>query len=114
MGHSRASCVGPSSSSVQETASMISADEHLQKLGPAAFRLWIFLCRLAEEEGTEELVLPMAELAAASGVRSKEGGEGLGPVQAALRRLVSSQYVTAMPEKGRRCRLHLLQTVDVR
>ena len=92
---------------------MASADEHLQKLGPAAFRLWIFLCRLAQVEGTDELVLPMSELASASGVKSEEGGEGLGPVRAALRRLVSSQYLTAMPEKGRRCRLHLLQTVDV-
>lgn len=93
---------------------MSSADEHLRKLGPAAFKLWIFLCRLANVEGTEELVLPMSELASASGVRSEEGGEGLGPVRAALRRLVSSRYVTAMPEKGRRCRLRLLQTVEVR
>ena len=45
-----------------------------------------------EEEGTEELVLPMTELAAASGVRSKEGGEGLGPVQAALRPHSSSIF----------------------
>ncbi|MBT3344753.1 MAG: hypothetical protein HN712_28325 [Gemmatimonadetes bacterium] len=93
---------------------MPSADQHLQKLGPPAFKLWIFLCRLAAVEGAEELVLPMSELALASGVRSEEGGEGLGPVRAALRRLVSNRYVTAMPEKGRRCRLQLLQTVEVR
>lgn len=93
---------------------MTSADQHLRTLGPAAFKLWIFLCRLAKAEGTEELVIPMSELAAASGIRSEEGGAGLGPVRAALRRLVSSRYVKAVPEKGRRCRLQLLQTVDVR
>ena len=38
---------------------------------------------------------------------------GLGPVRAALRRLVSSRYVTAVPEKERRLRICLLERVEL-
>lgn len=78
------------------------ASEHLQALGAPSFRLWIHLCRKAQTEGEEEFV-----------VVSGEGGQGLGPVRAALRRLVSAQYVTAVPEKERRLRICLLKTVEI-
>jgi len=78
------------------------AREHLQALGAPSFRLWIHLCRKAQTEGEEEFV-----------VVSGEGGQGLGPVRAALRRLISAQYVTAVPEKERRLRICLLKTVEI-
>ena len=79
------------------------ASEHLQALGAPSFRLWIHLCRKAQTEGEEEFVV----------VVSGERGQGLGPVRAALRRLVSAQYVTAVPEKERRLRICLLKTVEI-
>lgn len=90
------------------------ANVHLQALGPPAFKLWIHLCRRAAAEGVDEFSVVLSELAKASGVTSGEGGGGLGPLRASLRRLVAARYVTAVPEKERRCRIHLLQTVDIR
>ena len=90
------------------------ANKRLQALGPPSCRLWIHLCRQAQAKGEPEFVVVMSELARESGVISGEGGGGLGPVRAALRRLVSAQYVTAVPERERRCRIHLLKTVDIR
>ena len=78
------------------------ASEHLQALGAPSFRLWIHLCRKAQTQGEEEFV-----------VVSGERGQGLGPVRAALRRLISAQYVTAVPEKERRLRICLLKTVEL-
>lgn len=89
------------------------AAAHLQSLGVPAFRLWIHLCRQSKTQEGEEFSVVVSELARASGVVSGEGGDGLGPVRAALRRLVSARYVTAVPEKERRCRITLLQTVDI-
>lgn len=89
------------------------ASEHLQALGAPSFRLWIHLCRKAQTEGEKEFVVIVSELARASGVVSGEGGQGLGPVRAALRRLISAQYVTAVPEKERRLRICLLKTVEI-
>ena len=94
--------------------SSTNASEHLQALGASSFRLWIHLCRRAQTEGEEEFVVVVSELARASGVVSGEGGAGLGPVRAALRRLVSAHYMTAVPEKERRLRISLLKTVDIR
>ncbi|MDA0333578.1 MAG: hypothetical protein O2782_00240 [bacterium] len=91
----------------------INATAHLQSLGAPAFRLWIYLCRLAKTQGSMEFSVVVSELARVSGVVSGEGGDGLGPVRAALRRLVSARYVTAVPEKERRCRITLLKTVDI-
>jgi hypothetical protein len=93
--------------------SSTNSSEHLQALGASSFRLWIHLCRKAQTEGEEEFVV-VSELARASGVVSGEGGAGLGPVRAALRRLVSARYMTAVPEKERRLRICLLKTVDIR
>jgi hypothetical protein len=90
------------------------ASGHLQALGAPSFRLWIHLCRQAQTKGEEEFSVVMSALARESGVISGEGGDGLGPVRAALRRLVSAHYVTAVPERGRRCRIVLLKTVDIR
>lgn len=89
------------------------ASAHLQALGAPAFKLWIHLCRMSGTTGEEEFSVVLSELARASGVVSGEGGDGLGPVRAALRRLVSARYVTAVPEKERRCRIHLLTMVNI-
>jgi hypothetical protein len=90
------------------------AADHLQALGAPSFRLWIYLCRKAQAVGEEKFSVVISELTKENGVMSGEGGGGLGPVRAALRRLVSSRYVTAVPEKERRCRIHLLKTCDIR
>lgn len=90
------------------------ATAHLQALGAPSFRLWIHLCRQPQALSEEGFSVVLSELARESGVVSGEGGDGLGPVRAALRRLVSARYVTAVPEKERRCRIHLLKTVEVR
>jgi hypothetical protein len=90
------------------------ANAHLQSLGAPAFRLWIHLCRQAQAQDSEEFSVVVSALARESGVVSGEGGDGLGPVRAALRRLVAARYVTAVPEKERRCRITLLKTADIR
>ena len=90
------------------------ANTHLQALGAPAFKLWIHLCRQAQAEGTQEFTIPLSELSRDSGVVSEEGGGGLGPLRAALRRLVSAHYLKAVPEKERRCRIELIKTVDIR
>ena len=90
------------------------ADIHLRTLGAPAFKLWIYLCRQAQAEGRQEFSVVLSELSKSSGVVSGEGGSGLGPLRAALRRLVSAHYATAVPEKERRCRIRLLLTVDIR
>ena len=92
----------------------MNANAHLQALGTAAFKLWIYLCRQAQAQGTQEFSVPQAELARDAGVVSSQGGSGLGPVRTALRRLVAADYVTAIPEKGRRCHIQLLKMVDIR
>lgn len=92
---------------------MSNASAHLQLLGAPAFKLWVYLCRQAQAQGRDELSVPMSELSRDSGVVSEEGGSGLGPVRAALRRLVSAHYVTAVPEKERRCHIQLLKRVDI-
>ena len=96
------------------TSPATNASAHLQALGAPAFKLWIHLCRNAASSGEEEFSVVLSELARESGVVSGEGGAGLGPLRAALRRLVSAHYLTAVPEKERRCRIHLLRTVDIR
>lgn len=90
------------------------ANTHLQTLGAPAFKLWIYLCRLSQSEGTQEFTVALSELSKSSGVVSEEGGAGLGPLRAALRRLVSAQYLSAVPEKERRCRIELIKTVELR
>ena len=54
------------------------------------------------------------ELARTSGVVNDDGGDGLGPVHAALRQLVQKKYLTAVPEAQRRCRITLLKVVAIR
>ncbi|HJP33465.1 MAG TPA: hypothetical protein QGF95_23190 [Candidatus Latescibacteria bacterium] len=90
------------------------ASEHLQALGAPSFKLWIYLCRKAQAEGVEEFSVVVSEVAKESGIAYAEGRAGLGPVRAALRRLVSAQYVTAVPEKERRLHICLLKMVDIR
>ena len=90
-----------------------SVEKFLQELGPAAFRLWVHLIKEAKggEDGT--IVASIPELATSSGVVSQEGGSGLGPINAALRTLVSKKFISATPEPGRRCRISLLKMVDI-
>ena len=90
------------------------ANAHLQALGVAAFKLWIYLCRQANAQGAQEFNVAMSRLAQDAGVVSEQGGDGLGPVRAALRRLVAAGYVRTVPEKERRCRIELLKTADFR
>ena len=97
------------------TASMHpSADNALQELGVPAFKLWIHLCKAAKRADDDTLVLALSELAKDSGVVSGEGGAGLGVLHAALRVLVSKKYITTAPESGRRSKICMLRTVEVR
>lgn len=90
------------------------ANTHMQALGAPAFKLWIYLCHKAEAEGKQEFTVAISELSIDSGVVSGEGGAGLGPVRAAMRRLVSAHYLRAVPVKQRRCRIELIKTVEFR
>lgn len=89
-----------------------SVDQHLKVLGPQAFKLWVHLLR-ERQVGEDALTIAISELARASGVRSGEGGDGLGPVHAALRRLVQKKYITTVPEAHRRCRITLLKIASI-
>ena len=92
----------------------MNANAHLQAVGPAAFKLWIYLCRQAQAQEAPEFSVALSVLARDAGVVSEQGGDGLGPVRAAMRRLVAAGYVRTVPEKERRCRIELLKTVDIR
>lgn len=87
-------------------------DQHLKALGPPAFKLWIHLLK-QRDVGEDTVTVVMSQLATKSGVVSDEGGDGLGPVHAALRVLVQKKYVTAVPEAQRRCRITLLKIVNI-
>jgi len=88
-------------------------DQHLKTLGPQAFKLWIHLLK-QRDVGEDTLTVAMADLARKSGVVNDDGGDGLGPVHAAMRQLVKSKYITLVPEAQRRCRITLLKVVDIR
>ena len=91
-----------------------SADNALEELGTPAFKLWIHLCKAAKKTGGDTLVLSLSELGNDSGVVSDEGGSGHGVLHSALRMLVAQKYITTVPESGRRCRICMLRTVDIR